>query len=209
VRSLLQTDRVMIYKFHPDGSGQVIAESIHNNRLPSLLGLNFPADDIPSAARELFTKSRVRSVVNVDTQEIGQSLLHDLENGETISEEIFYRPVDSCHVEYLKAMGVKSSVVAPILDQNQLWGLLVSHNSQARLILESELQALQIIVDQLSVAIAQSTLLTQVRKTAAQEAIINNIASLLHSLPTIVLQPALEMQLLITTMVASPVLQNA
>ncbi len=192
VRSLLQTDRVMIYKFHPDGSGQVIAESIHNNRLPSLLGLNFPADDIPSAARELFTKSRVRSVVNVDTQEIGQSLLHDLENGETISEEIFYRPVDSCHVEYLKAMGVKSSVVAPILDQNQLWGLLVSHNSQARLILESELQALQIIVDQLSVAIAQSTLLTQVRKTAAQEAIINNIASLLHSLPTIVLQPALE-----------------
>ncbi|MDZ8027717.1 MAG: GAF domain-containing protein [Nostoc sp. DedQUE11] len=192
VRSLLQTDRVMIYKFHPDGSGQVIAESIYNNRLPSLLGLNFPADDIPPSARELFVKSRVRSVVNVDTQEIGQSHLHDLENGETISQQICYRPVDPCHIEYLKAMGVKSSMVAPILYQNQLWGLLVSHNSEARLILESELEALQIVVDQLSVAIAQSTLLTQVRKTAAQEAIINRIASLLHSLPTIVLQPALE-----------------
>jgi GAF domain-containing protein len=192
VRSLLKTDRVMIYKFHADGSGQVVAESIYKNRLPSLLGLNFPADDIPLIARELFIKSRVRSVVNVDTQEIGQSHLHELENGETISEEIRYRPVDPCHVEYLTAMGVKSSVVAPILYQDELWGLLVSHNSQARLISEYELEAVQMVVDQLSVAIAQSTLLTQVRKTAEHEAIVNRIATLLHSLPTIVLQPALE-----------------
>ncbi|MGF2034622.1 MAG: GAF domain-containing protein [Nostoc sp. CmiVER01] len=192
VRSLLKTDRVMIYKFHADGSGQVIAESIYNNCLPSLLGLNFPADDIPPTARELFIKSRVRSVVNVDTQKIGQSHLHDLENGETISDEIRYRPVDPCHLEYLTAMGVKSSVVAPIIYQDQLWGLLVSHNSQARLISEYELEAIQMVVEQLSVAIAQSTLLTQVRKTAEQEAIVNRIATLLHSLPTIVLQPALE-----------------
>jgi GAF domain-containing protein len=192
VRSLLKTDRVMIYKFHADGSGQVVAESIYNNRLPSLLGLNFPADDIPLSARELFIKSRVRSVVNVDTQEIGQSHLHELENGQTISEDIRYRPVDPCHVEYLTAMGVKSSVVAPIIYQDELWGLLVSHNSEARLISEYELEAVQMVVEQLSVAIAQSTLLTQVRKTAEQETIINQIATLLHSLPTIVLQPALE-----------------
>ncbi|MHC5735352.1 GAF domain-containing protein [Nostoc sp.] len=192
MRSLLKTDRVMIYKFHPDGSGQVIAESIYQNRLPSLLGLNFPADDIPPTARELFIKSRVRCVVNVDTQEIGQIHLRDLDNGETISEEIRYRPVDSCHTEYLRAMGVKSSVVAPILYQDELWGLLVSHNSEARLISEYELEAVQMVVDQLSVAIAQSTLHTQVRKTAEREAIINRIATLLHSLPTIVLQPALE-----------------
>jgi GAF domain-containing protein len=192
VRSLLKTDRVMIYKFHADGSGQVIAESIYNNRLPSLLGLNFPADDIPSSARELFINSRVRSVVNVDTQEIGQIHLRDLDNGESISEDIRYRSVDSCHIEYLTAMGVKSSVVTPILYQDELWGLLVSHNSQARLISEYELEAVQMVVDQLSVAIAQSSLLTQVRKTAERETVINRIATLLHSPPTIVLQPALE-----------------
>ncbi|MEH2284312.1 MAG: GAF domain-containing protein [Nostoc sp.] len=192
VRSLLKTDRVMIYKFHPDGSGQVIAESIYNNRLPSLLGLNFPCDDIPLTARELFIKSRVRSVVNLDTKEIGQIHLHDLDNGETISEEIRYRPVDPCHIEYLTAMGVKSSVVAPILYQDELWGLLVSHNSEARLISEYELEAIQIVVEQMSMAIAQSTLHTQVRKTAEREAIVNRIATLLHSLPTIILQPALE-----------------
>ncbi|MBG1244323.1 GAF domain-containing protein [Nostoc sp. NZL] len=192
VRSLLKTDRVMIYKFHGDGSGQVIAESIYENRLPSLLGLNFPAEDIPLSARDLFIKSRVHSIVNVDTQKIGQIHLRDLDNGETISEEIRYRSVDSCHIEYLTAMGVKSSVVAPIIYQDQLWGLLVSHNSEVHLISKYELEAVQMVVDQLSVAIAQSTLLTQVRKTAERQAIINRIATLLHALPTIVLQPALE-----------------
>ncbi|MBW4564673.1 MAG: GAF domain-containing protein [Mojavia pulchra JT2-VF2] len=191
-RSLLGTDRVMIYKFHGDRSGQVIAESIHENRLPSLLGLNFPADDIPPHARELFIKSRVRSVVNIETQQIGHSPLRGLETGELISEEIHYRPVDPCHVEYLTAMGVKSSLVAPILHQDELWGLLVSHNSETHLVSESELEAVQMVVDQLSVAIAQSYLLTQAREKAEREAIINRIATLLHSLPTIVLQPAVE-----------------
>lgn len=192
VRSLLGSDRVMIYKFHGDGSGQVVAESIYENRLPSLLGLNFPSDDIPAHTRELFIKSRVRSVVNVDTQEIGHIYLHELENGEIISEDIQYRPADPCHIQYLTAMGVRFTLVAPILHQEQLWGLLVSHHSESSTISEYELEAVQIVVDQLAVAIAQSNLLTQARETAAKEAIINRIASLLHSQPTIELQPALE-----------------
>jgi light-regulated signal transduction histidine kinase (bacteriophytochrome) len=43
VRDFLKTDRIMIYRFSPDGSGEVVAESINSNRLPSLKGLNFPA----------------------------------------------------------------------------------------------------------------------------------------------------------------------
>ncbi|MBE9007179.1 GAF domain-containing protein [Fortiea sp. LEGE XX443] len=192
VRCLLGTDRVMIYQFHADGSGQVVGESIYEYRLPSLLGLNFPADDIPPHARELFIKSRVRSVVNVEMQQIGHSRVSTLATGELKLEDICYRPVDPCHVEYLTAMGVKSSMVAPIFHQEQLWGLLVSHNSQPHSISESELEAMQMVVDQLSVAIAQSNLLTQARAKAERESIINRIATLLHSLPTIVLQPALE-----------------
>ncbi|WP_413172908.1 GAF domain-containing protein [Anabaena azotica] len=192
VRSLLRTDRVMIYKFHPDGSGQVIAESIYENSLPSLLGLNFPADDIPPHARELFIKSRVRSVVNVDAGEIGQSPVRDINTGEITSNDILYRPVEPCHIKYLTAMGVKSSVVAPIIHEDQLWGLLASHHSQAREVVEYELEAMQLVVEQLSVAIAHNNLLIQARAKAEREVIINRIATLLHSLPTIVLQPALE-----------------
>jgi light-regulated signal transduction histidine kinase (bacteriophytochrome) len=190
--SLLGIDRVMIYKFHGDGSGQVIAESIQENRLPSLLGLNFPADDIPLHARELFIQAKVRSVVNVETQQIGQSQVQELPNGEHLAEDIHYRPVDPCHVEYLTAMGVKSSLVAPILYQDALWGLLACHHSQPRDVSEYELEAVQMVVDQLSIAIAQSTLLTQAREQAERQKIINRISTLLHSLPTIVLQPALE-----------------
>jgi GAF domain-containing protein len=192
VRSLLGTDRVMIYKFNTNASGRVIAESIHENRLPSLLGLNFPADDIPLHARELFINSRVRSVVNVDTQEIGHSPVHRLETGEILSENILYRPIDPCHIEYLTAMGVKSTIVAPILHQDQLWGLLVSHHSESYSIAENQLEAVQMVVDQLTVAIAQSNILTQAREKAVKEAIINRVATLLHSLPEIELQPALE-----------------
>lgn len=192
VRSLLGTDRVMIYKFHADGNGQVIAESIYENRLPSLLGLNFPADDIPLQTREMLMKSRVRFIVNVDSREIGQCPQPDLETGEIISEDIIYRTLDPCHVEYLTALGVKSSVVAPIIYEDELWGLLVSHHSQARDVTESELEAMQMVVEQLPVAIAQSHLLTQARAKAEQETIINSIGTLLHSLPTIVLQPPLE-----------------
>jgi len=192
VRGLLGTDRVMIYKFHTDGSGEVVGESIYEQRLPSLLGLNFPADDIPPHARELFIKCRVRSVVNVETQQIGHSPVNTLETGEFHAENLRYRPVDPCHAEYLTAMGVKSSVVAPIFHQDELWGLLVSHNSEANTISESELEVMQMVVDQLSVAIAQSNLLFQARAKAERESFINRIATLLHSLPTIVLQPALE-----------------
>ncbi|BAY10463.1 GAF domain-containing protein [Calothrix sp. NIES-2098] len=192
VRSLLRTDRVMIYKFHADNSGQVIAESIYNDRLPSLLGLNFPADDIPLYARELFLKSQVRSVVNVETQQIGHSHLRNWETGELSLEDIHYRTVDPCHVKYLTAMGVKSSLVAPILCQNELWGLLVSHHAEMYEISAYDIEVVQMVVDQLSVAIAQSNLLTQAHQKAEWEATINRVATLLHALPTIVLQPALE-----------------
>ncbi len=192
VREFLGSDRVKIYKFNLDGSGLVIAESIQDNRLPSLLGLNFPADDIPAQAREMFVQARVRSIVDVDARKIGQSPQQDLETGEILFEDIRYRPVDPCHVEYLTAMGVKSSIVVPILDQERLWGLLVSHHSEARAISEQELQGMQLVVDQLCVAIAQSSLLAQAREKAEREATVHRIATLLHSLPTIELTAALK-----------------
>ncbi|MBF1990433.1 GAF domain-containing sensor histidine kinase [Fischerella thermalis] len=195
VRSLLGTDRVKIYRFHADGSGEVIAESIHGDRLPSLLGLNFPADDIPPYARELFIKSRQRVVVDIVTQTTtGASLRENLNESTTQEPEqqLRYRPVDPCHVEYLTAMGVRSSVVVPILHDERLWGLLVSHHSQQRHVSEVELQFIQAVTDQVEVAIAQSTLLSQMREQAEREAKINQLTTVLHRLPTVQLQAALE-----------------
>lgn len=187
VRSFLGTDRVKIYCFYDDGHGQVVAESIYANHLPSLLGLHFPADDIPPHARELFVKARQRSIVDLSTQRIGESPAD-------ISEfsNIRYRSVDPCHVEYLRIMGVKSSVVVPILQGETLWGLLVSHHAEPLHVTMAELQFIQAVVNQLEIAITQATLVKQIHQQAEQEANINRISTLLHAVPTIQLQQSLE-----------------
>ena len=211
VRSLLGSDRVMVYRFHESGSGEVIAESIHDERLPSLLGLNFPADDIPETTLQLYLKVRLRSIVDVSSGVIGLSPIDASSPRESPSfEKVHYRPLDVCHSQYLKALGVQSSMVLPIVHYDvhathtdskalgnlqgseRLWGLLVSHHIEPRSILEEELQIVQLVVDQVSIAIAQSILLSQARQKHFTEATINRVSTLLHSLPTIELQAALE-----------------
>ncbi len=207
VRSFLSTDRVKIYQFEPDGHGLVIAESIQEGRLPPLLGLNFPADDIPPSVRELLIRVRQRSIVSLPTHEIGISPLDCPETGEALDkQDIHYRPVDPCHVEYLTAMGVKSSVVVPIVLKSKetgkdsfpsvrqpslLWGLLVSHHSEPRVVTQQELQFIQSVVDQVAIAISQSILLNQVREQAHLDAIINQVTEKLYTTPTVELQAAL------------------
>ncbi|MGI8503087.1 MAG: GAF domain-containing sensor histidine kinase [Hassallia sp.] len=200
VRSFLRTDRVKVYRFDADDNGEVIAESIHQQRLPSLLGLHFPASDIPPEARELFLSARQRSIVDVPKGEIGLSPLQSSITGKSLqTENIDYRHVDPCHIQYLMAMGVQSSLVLPIIHEDltqealpQLWGLLISHHSTPRTILKRELKVLQQVADQVAIAIAQSNLLTHARAKQQREAIVNRVTTLLHTLPTIQVQAALE-----------------
>ena len=190
IRSFLNTDRIKIYRFQPDGTGQVIAESVDQNRLPSLLNLYFPAADIPPHAREMFVKARVRSIVDVPNQLLTLNCLDSLDTTGDLTvedvrnqalEDILQRAVDPCHVEYLNTMGVQSSLVVPILHNQELWGLLVSHHSQPKVFSAEELQIVQILADQVAIAISQSHLLSQARERARQEALINQISTLLHS----------------------------
>ncbi|MEO1377962.1 MAG: GAF domain-containing protein [Cyanobacteria bacterium J06635_10] len=192
LRLFLGTDRVMMYKFHPDASGQVIAESTNSHYLPSLLGLNFPADDIPASAREQYIKSRVRSVINVDTRQVGQSKLANLYNREFLDDDINYRSVEPCHLEYLNAMGVKRSLVVPIVDRDELWGLLVFHHSKPYIFTNLEIDVVQVVADDLTVAIAQHDFLSQANEKALRDTVINRVANRLHSLPTIEFQSALQ-----------------
>jgi hypothetical protein len=181
VRGFLAVDRVLVYWFHPDEHGEVLAEAIQNQQLPSFKGLHFPADDIPLEARALFLKARQISIVDLSAQQSRWSASHAFEESASVLGDSPSRPVDSCHREYLKAMGVETSVVVPILQQEQLWGLLVTHHSESRPVSEAELQVLQLLVDQLATAIAQAHLFSQVQLQAQQESTANRIATLLHS----------------------------
>ena len=146
VRAFLNTDRVKIYQFAPDGSGEVVAESVDNNKLPSLLGQHFPAEDIPVQMRELYQTERQRTIVNIASRQIGMS---SSARNET---DIKFRTVDPCHAEYLTAMGAQSSLVVPIVDNRRLWGLLVSHHSLPRVVTKNELETIQLVADQTFIA---------------------------------------------------------
>ncbi|MEM8718286.1 MAG: ATP-binding protein [Cyanobacteria bacterium P01_G01_bin.39] len=200
VRSFLGTDRVKVYRFKSDGSGEVVAESIYQSNLPSLLGQHFPAEDIPLEIRQLYLTRRERTIVDVATKQIGMSsLTNDCHNATSSSiegEAIQFRTVDPCHVDYLTAMGVRSSLVVPIMDEDRLWGLLVSHHSSPRVVTPRELEVVQLVADQTSIAIAQSNLLESTRIQAQQEASINRVGRFLHSMTQMRLRQALRQTIL-------------
>ncbi|MBF2084192.1 EAL domain-containing protein [Thermoleptolyngbya sp. C42_A2020_037] len=182
IRQFLSVDRVKIYRFASDGSGEVIAEAIHNKQLPSLLHLHFPASDIPQSSRELFIRARQRVITDVSAQHQMTHRLDHPDTGESlINHDIRHAPADPCHVQYLTTMGVQASLVVPVLHQRQLWGLLVAHHSKPRHFSERELQVVQLSVDQLSIAIAQANLLAQTREQVLYEATLNQVSQLLHS----------------------------
>lgn len=196
IQQFLQCDRVMIYQFQADGSGQVIAEQLGPNQpLPSLHQLFFPADDIPESARQLFLAAGVRNVIDVKSGRIGQSRSYHPETGQPLEEDWIFRPLDPCHAEYLTAMGVQSSLVVPIIYQanrDQMWGLLVAHHATTLTIDDEARDNIQMVVDQMSIAISQSILLKQAQEIAQKEATINRISEQLASMEALDLEAALR-----------------
>ena len=129
IRRLSGFDRVMVYRFDEEWNGEVIAESAVPSPV-SYLGLRFPASDIPAQARRLFLKNRVRAIADVNASpvpivpEIGPITGRPLDL--TFS---FLRSPASIHLEYLRNMGVQSSLTVSILARQQLWGLIACHSA--------------------------------------------------------------------------------
>ena len=56
VRAITGFDRVAVYRFAPDESGEIIAEALREG-LPPWQGLHYPASDIPQQARAMYLKN--------------------------------------------------------------------------------------------------------------------------------------------------------
>ena len=128
IRELTGMDRVMIYKFHADGHGEVFAESRRTD-LASWLGLHYPAEDIPKPAREIFTKTWIRPVPDVSNL---LSELHPLVNPDTGKPldmtHCALRGVSIMYTEYLRNMNVAAALTMAIRRNETLWGLIVCHH---------------------------------------------------------------------------------
>jgi light-regulated signal transduction histidine kinase (bacteriophytochrome) len=117
--------RAMVYRFRPDWSGEVIAE-VRAEHLTPFLGLRFPAGDIPAQARALYVRNLVR--VTADAEEAQVPMLPP--GAPPDLGMALLRSVSPVHLEYLRAMDVRSSIVASILVEDRLWGLLACHHDQ-------------------------------------------------------------------------------
>jgi light-regulated signal transduction histidine kinase (bacteriophytochrome) len=131
VRALTGFDRVMVYRFDEDGSGEVVAERTQSMLQP-YLGLHYPASDIPRQARELYLKNTLRLIADVDAPAVAiQMFAHDASTPLDLTLSGL-RSVSPIHLEYLRNMGVAASMSISILQQGKLWGLMVCHHGVPR-----------------------------------------------------------------------------
>lgn len=125
VRAITGFDRVMAYRFHQDDSGDVTAESRHDDLEP-YLGRRYPASDIPAQARRLYIINTLRLIADVGytpSPLVGR----DGEAPLDLSHSVL-RSVSPIHIEYLQNMGVGASMSVSIVVAGRLWGLLACHH---------------------------------------------------------------------------------
>lgn len=131
IKRLIGYDRVMVYKFHPDDHGEVIAESKERNLEP-FINLHYPESDIPKQARELFIRNQIRLISNIDGKRIKLRSSEDTEFVD-LSDSIS-RHASIVHIEYLKNMKVGASLAISIIVEGKLWGLIACHHYSPKFI---------------------------------------------------------------------------
>ncbi|KAB8141860.1 GAF domain-containing protein [Chloroflexia bacterium SDU3-3] len=128
VRAFTGFDRVMIYRFREDDSGAVLAEAYRPD-LESFLGLHYPASDIPRQARALYLKSWLRMKPDNDAQPVPLVPQINPATGAPLDlSHTTIRSMSPIHSEYLRNMGVRSTMSISIIHDGRLWGLVACHH---------------------------------------------------------------------------------
>lgn len=151
IQALTGYDRVMIYRFHPDLSGEVIAERARHSMQP-FLGLRYPATDIPAQARALLVRNPVRILFDVDAPP--SPLLARAAGAAPLDQSMsVLRAHSPVHLEYLRNMGVQATLTVSLLKNGALWGLVACHHNSPRSIGYERRTTLELFVQVLSLLI--------------------------------------------------------
>ncbi|WP_159788193.1 GAF domain-containing protein [Sodalinema gerasimenkoae] len=145
VRLLLKCDRVAVYQFNPDFSGQFVAESVTSGWV-KLVG-----EEVERVWKDTY----------LEENQGGRYANH-----ETYAvSDIYTIGHDPCHVELLEQFEARAYTLVPIFQGEHLWGILAAYqNDGPREWQNSEVDLLQRIADQLGVALQQAETVTQLRR---------------------------------------------
>jgi two-component system, OmpR family, sensor histidine kinase VicK len=159
VQRILQADRVLIYQVLPDGTGKPISEAVLP-AYPEILGMEFPEEVFPIEYQQLYAQGRVRAITDVQDP---------------------HAAVADCLVEFVEQFGVRAKLIVPILHSvsvhpprsvppnNLLWGLLIAHQcDRPRQWIDFELELMQQLADQISIALAQGELWEHLEEIVAE-----------------------------------------
>ena len=165
LRDVLGMDRVMLYKFHRDGTGEVVAESLGDG-IDSFYGLRYPATDIPKQARELYKRNLLRIIADVDGETI-PLLPENPPRGPLDLSLGTLRAVSPIHIQYLRNMDVGASLSISVIVRGELWGLFACHHSEPILLPFSVRTAGELLAQMFSLTLDQR-LADSARQTADQ-----------------------------------------
>lgn len=107
LRDRLNVDRIVLYYFYRKWEGQVTFESLSSPEF-SILGSTGADECFNNEYAELYLEGRLKAIDDIERADI-----------------------HPCHREFLESLGVKASLVAPILKNSELWGLLIAHHCQS------------------------------------------------------------------------------
>ncbi len=117
--------RVMYYRFHEEGDGEVIAEARLDETYGSYLGLRFPASDIPLIARVLYLKNPWRLIPDAASEPV-PVLGREAAPPDLACSDL--RSVSAVHRLYLTNMGVRASLSFPVIVGGTLIALIACHH---------------------------------------------------------------------------------
>lgn len=127
IRDMTGFERVLVYRFDTDWNGVAMAEARVADWDASLLGLRFPASDIPAQARALYARSPARFVVDRDAVPAGIRM--DATGPSPIDlSHAHARALSPVHLEYQRNLGVNGSMSVSIMVEGALWGLVIGHH---------------------------------------------------------------------------------
>jgi light-regulated signal transduction histidine kinase (bacteriophytochrome) len=131
-RRLTGYDRVLVYRFNEDGSGEVLGED-RDPGLGSFLNHHFPSSDVPQQARALYIRNLVRVIPDVRYNPA--PLRPALEGARPLDmSDCLLRSVSPIHLQYMRNMGVGASASISIVKDGALWGLIACHNARPKLL---------------------------------------------------------------------------